>query len=321
MNVYYSHHFVLPLPNGHRFPMAKYRLLHERVAARARPLGIEMREAPRASDEDLLRAHTPEYVRRASAGELSATEIRQIGFPWTPELIERSRRSSGATAAALSDALAGGRIAVNLAGGTHHAFADHGAGYCVFNDAVIAARQVQARRLARRILVVDLDVHQGNGTAAICAQDPSIFTFSMHAIRNYPAVKFPGDLDVALPDACNDARYLDALAANLPLAIERARPDAIIYLAGADPFAGDQLGWLALSKAGLLQRDRMVLERARADGLPVAIAMAGGYAESVDDIVDIHFGTVGIAAELCAPVRANGRRTRVAETAGSASGR
>jgi acetoin utilization deacetylase AcuC-like enzyme len=209
---------------------------------------------------------------------------------------ERSRRVSGATIAALGAAIAGDGIAVNLAGGTHHAFADRGGGYCIFNDSVVAARHVQARGLARRVLMVDLDVHHGDGTAALCRDDPSLFAFSMHAARNYPAVKPPGDLDVALPDGTDDAAYLDALAAHLPQAIARARPDAVVYLAGADPFVGDRLGFLALTKPGLAERDRQVVAACRRAGLPLAISMAGGYAEDVEDIVDIHEATVRIAA-------------------------
>ena len=278
--------------------MAKYGLLHDRVSRVAKSAQIELEEPPRATDADLARAHSREYIRRVVHGELSPTELRRIGFPWSPQMVERSRRSSGGTIAALEAAIEGDGVAVNLAGGTHHAFADHGGGYCVFNDSVVAARRAQARRIARRVLVIDLDVHQGNGTAAICASDDTIFSFSMHAARNYPAVKFPGDLDVALPDGTNDARFLDALAKNLPIAIERARPDCAIYLAGADPFAGDTLGWLALSKPGLLERDRFVLDACTRHGLPVAVTMAGGYAEDVEDIVDIHFATVQLAAQV-----------------------
>ena len=314
MKAYYCHHFVLELPPGHRFPMAKYRLLFERVASEGKRLGIELVEPPRATDEDLLRAHDAEYVRRVSTGALSPTELRRIGFPWSPVLVERSRRSNGATCAALEEAVRTRSVAVNLAGGTHHAFRDHGAGYCVFNDAVVAARRAQALGVAKRVLVVDLDVHQGNGTAALCASDPSVFTFSMHAERNYPAVKFPSDLDVALPDGCADARYLDALAHHLPLAIERAQADAAIYLAGADPFAGDLLGWLALSKAGLAERDRTVFETLSRAGLPVAVTMGGGYAEDVDDIVEIHFATVRQAAEHARAAAVRGRRRQSSDT-------
>lgn len=298
MHAYYSDTFELPLPPGHRFPMRKYRLLHARVQADAARHGIVLQAAEPVSADDLLRAHTPDWVTRALAGALHESELRRIGFPWSPSMIERSLRSSGGTAQALARAIAHEGVAVNLAGGTHHAHAGRGGGYCVFNDSVVAARRAQAHGLCRRVLVVDLDVHHGDGTASICADDPSIFTFSMHAARNYPAVKPPGDLDVPLPDGCGDADYLDQLRHWLPLALERAHADAVIYLAGADPFAGDRLGHLALSKAGLAERDRQVLLACRSAGLPMAISMAGGYAESVEDIVDIHLGTVRLAAQF-----------------------
>ncbi|HVH34213.1 MAG TPA: histone deacetylase [Tahibacter sp.] len=296
MKAFYCHRFVLPLPPQHRFPMAKYALLYERVAAAAADSAIELVEPVPADDAALCRAHTRDYVVRASRGELSEAELRKIGFPWSPEMIERSRRSSGATMAALETALRGERIAVNLAGGTHHAFADHGAGYCVFNDSIVAARHVQALGLARRVLVIDLDVHQGNGTAAIARDDPSIYTFSMHGARNYPAVKEAGDLDVELPDGCDDADYLAALAQHLPRALAAAQADAAIYLAGADPYRDDRLGRLALSKAGLAARDALVLDTCVRHDLPLAISMAGGYAADVADIVDIHCATVLAAA-------------------------
>lgn len=276
--------------------MAKYALLYERVATVAAREGITLLEPAPADDEQLCRAHTRDYVARASGGELDAAALRKIGFPWSPQMIERSRRSSGATLAALEHALRGDGVALNLAGGTHHAFADHGAGYCVFNDSVVAARHVQALGLARRVLVIDLDVHQGNGTAAIARDDPSLFTFSLHGERNYPALKETSDLDIGLPDGCDDAAYLAALALHLPRAIAAARPDAAIYLAGADPFAADRLGRLALSKDGLAQRDDMVLDACLRHDLPLAISMAGGYAADVADIVDIHFATVLSAA-------------------------
>ena len=296
MKAFYCHRFVLPLPPQHRFPMAKYALLYERVAAAAADSAIELVEPVPADDAALCRAHTRDYVVRASRGELSEAELRKIGFPWSPEMIERSRRSSGATMAALETALRGERIAVNLAGGTHHAFADHGAGYCVFNDSIVAARHVHALGLARRVLVIDLDVHQGNGTAAIARDDPSIYTFSMHGARNYPAVKEAGDLDVELPDGCDDADYLAALAQHLPRALAAAQADAAIYLAGADPYRDDRLGRLALSKAGLAARDALVLDTCVRHDLPLAISMAGGYAADVADIVDIHCATVLAAA-------------------------
>lgn len=296
MQVYTSDQFELPLPAGHRFPMAKYRLLRERIEAVATDLGITLREAPRADDDAVLRVHTPGYLEQVRDGTLSAADQRRIGFPWSPQMAERTRRVSGATMAALLAAINGDGVAVNLAGGTHHAFADHGAGYCVFNDTVIAARHAQSLGLARRVLVVDLDVHQGNGTAAICQDDPSIYTFSMHGARNYPSVKPRSDLDVELPDGTGDADYLALLERNLAFAHSRSRADAVIYLAGADPFEGDQLGCLKLSKAGLRARDALVLEHCRRHGLPVAISMAGGYARQVEDIVDIHYATVEAAA-------------------------
>ncbi len=296
MKVFYCHHFALPLPPGHSFPMAKYSRLHERVLAMAPALGIELLEPTAATEGDLLRVHAPEYVRAMIDGTADAALMRRIGFPWSPAMVERSRRSSGGTLMALSAALEGDGIAVNLAGGTHHAGYARGGGYCVFNDAVIAARHVQSRQLAERVLVIDLDVHQGNGTAELCAQDDSIFTFSMHAGRNYPAVKPESDLDVSLPDGTGDHAYLDALAQHLPQAIARARADAVVYLAGADPYVGDRLGYLALSKAGLAERDRQVFDACRRHALPLAVCMAGGYAPDVEDIVDIHETTVRLAA-------------------------
>ena len=296
MKAFYCHHFVLPLPDGHRFPMAKYAQLHARILEAAPALGIELAQPPAATDADLLRVHAPAYVQAMSDGSADESLMRRIGFPWSEAMVQRSRRSSGGTIMALRHALSGDGVAVNLAGGTHHAGYARGGGYCVFNDAVVAARHVQAHNLARRVLVVDLDVHHGNGTAELCAGDPSIFTFSMHAGRNYPAVKPDSDLDVALADGTGDDAYLDALARHLPDAIARARADAVVYLAGADPFAGDRLGYLALSKPGLAERDRQVLAACRRHGLPVAVCMAGGYAPDVRDIVDIHEATVRLAA-------------------------
>jgi acetoin utilization deacetylase AcuC-like enzyme len=295
MDAFYCHHFALPLPEGHAFPMAKYSLLHERVAANAAAWNLQLHEPPAATDADLLRVHCPDYVQRMSRGEAGADEMRRIGFPWSAMMVERSRRSSGGTIMALRSALRDG-VAANLAGGTHHAGYDRGGGYCVFNDSIVAARHAQANGLARRLLVVDLDVHQGNGTAQLCADDETIFTFSMHAAKNYPAIKPASDLDVALPTGCRDADYLDALVRHLPVAIARARPDAVVYLAGADPFEGDRLGLLALTKPGLAERDRQVFAACRGQGLPVAVTMAGGYAREILDIVDIHEQTIRLAA-------------------------
>lgn len=298
MKAYYCHHFVLPLPEGHSFPMDKYRLLYERVKENAENWKIELIEPVAATDHDLSRVHCPDYIQRMSAGHPGEQEMRRIGFPWSAQMVERSRRSSGATMMALESAIADNTISVNLAGGTHHAAYDRGGGYCVFNDSVVAARYVQAKGLAKKILIVDLDVHQGNGTAELCREDSSIFTFSMHAEKNYPAIKPASDLDVPLRNNTCDAEYLDKLAHYLPIAIKDAEPDAVIYLAGADPYEGDRLGYLSLSKAGLAQRDRYVIQSCRTAGLPLAISMAGGYCPQTEDIADIHAQTVQLAASL-----------------------
>jgi acetoin utilization deacetylase AcuC-like enzyme len=297
VKAFYCPLFELPLPAGHAFPMVKYRRLYESVRDRGEAWGIELREPAPATDEDLRRVHCPDYVARMRSGAVRPDEMRRIGFPWSPAMVARSCLSSGATIAALRSALDGDGVAVNLAGGTHHAAHDRGGGYCVFNDSVVAARHAQAHGWLRRVLVVDLDAHHGNGTAALCADDPSVFTFSMHSARAYPALKPSSDLDVPLAAGTDDATYLDALARHLPDAIARASADAVIYLAGADPFVGDRLGGLGLSRAGLVERDRAVLVACRRAGLPVAVTMAGGYAPDVEDIVSIHLNTVRIARE------------------------
>ena len=298
MKAYYCHHFVLPLPDGHSFPMDKYRFLYERVKEKAIAWNIDLIEPVAASDQDLLRVHCPDYVRRMSLGNASEQEMRRIGFPWSAAMVERSRRSSGATMQALESAIRGDKISVNLAGGTHHAAYDRGGGYCVFNDSVVAARYVQEKNLVKKILIVDLDVHQGNGTAELCRDHASIFTFSMHAEKNYPAIKPASDLDVPLRNHTGDAEYLDTLAQYLPLAIDRAEPNAVIYLAGADPYEGDRLGYLSLSKRGLAQRDRFVMQTCHQAKLPMAVTMAGGYCPQVEHIADIHAQTVQVAASF-----------------------
>ena len=296
MHAYYNPQFELPLPPGHAFPMAKYRRLYEAVRDNAPAWGITLHEPAPASDEDLRRVHCPAYIARMRSGDVRPDEMRRIGFPWSPAMVARSCLSGGATIAALRAAISHATVAVNLAGGTHHAAYDRGGGYCVFNDAVVAARHAQAHGLARRLLVIDLDAHHGNGTAMLCAHDPTIFTFSMHAAKAYPAIKPASDLDVALSPGTGDADYLDLLARHLPQAIARSEADAAIYLAGADPFAGDRLGGLGLSAPGLAQRDRAVFAACARAGLPVAVAMAGGYAPDPEDIVAIHLRTVQLAA-------------------------
>ena len=276
--------------------MQKYRMLRDAVDSGMPTVCLE--EAPYTTDGVLALAHHPHYIHRVTSGALSSSEQKAIGFPWSPEMVERSRRSAGATIAACRAAIAEG-TAVNLAGGTHHAHADRGEGFCVFNDAAIAARLMQAERRVSRVAIVDLDVHQGNGTASILANDDSVFTLSMHGEKNYPFDKAVSDLDVALPDDTDDESYLEQLASALVHMFARFDPQLIIYLAGADPHEGDRLGRLKLSMEGLAIRDRMVLDAAQARGLPVALAMAGGYGRSIDDTVAVHSQTVSIAASYC----------------------
>ncbi|MFM1990419.1 MAG: hypothetical protein RJA99_3376 [Pseudomonadota bacterium] len=303
MRAFYSDRFVLPLPDGHRFPMAKYRLLRERIE-RCLP-DVVLAEPEPATDGVLALAHTPDWIERLSLGRLTPLEQRQIGFPWSPEMVERSRRSVGATIAACRAAIEDG-AAANLAGGTHHAGRDRGEGFCCLNDVAVAARLMQAERRARRVAIVDLDVHQGNGTAEILRDDASVFTLSIHGARNFPfRHRCEGDLDTDLPDGTGDDAYLDALDAALEGLARRFEPDFLIFLAGADVYAGDRLGRLALSIPGVAERDRRVFAFARARGLPVAVAMGGGYCPDIERIVDIHFGTVREAAAHAAsgPVR------------------
>ncbi|UCH18396.1 MAG: histone deacetylase [Burkholderiales bacterium] len=296
MKAFYSDHFVLPLPAGHRFPMPKYRLLRDRLA-REFP-GIGLHAAEPASDGELALVHTPRYIEAIAQGQLSEPEQREIGFPWSPAMVERSRRSVGATIASARAALAEG-VSGNLAGGTHHAHADRGSGYCVFNDIAVAARLMQAEshRAHRRLLrvaVIDLDVHQGNGTAAIFRDDPTVFTLSIHGERNFPFRKECSDVDVELPDGCTDEPYLDALDKALRALWQRHGddpPNLIFYLAGADPHEGDRLGRLRLSFAGLAERDRRVFAAARERGIPVAIAMGGGYGHDIADTVQVQANT------------------------------
>lgn len=294
MKAYYSDRFVLPLPAGHRFPMQKYRMLRQGVAETLP--AVQFAEAPHATDGVLALAHHPAYIRKVVTGSLSPEEQKAIGFPWSPEMVERSRRSTGATIAACRSAMTDG-VAINLAGGTHHAQADRGEGFCVFNDAAIAARLMQAERQVARVVIIDLDVHQGNGTAAILATDDSVFTLSLHGERNYPFTKMQSDLDIALPDGTADDGYLAALEKALAEMFARFSPQLIIYLAGADPHEDDRLGRLKLTMAGLAARDAMVLQVARERSLPVAIVMAGGYGKQIEQTVAVHLQTVSLAAD------------------------
>lgn len=309
MRCFYSDTFVLPLPDGHRFPMAKYARLRE-LLLRERVVGpADLHEAPRASFEDLRLVHTPAYIEAVFSGTLPRDMQRRIGFPWSPEMVERSRRSVGATMAAARAALEDG-CSASLAGGTHHAFADRGEGYCVFNDVAIAARALQRDTGVRRIAVVDCDVHQGNGTAAIFAGDDSVFTLSLHGANNFPFTKERGDLDIALPDGAGDEAYLDALRG----ALERVLgfgPEMVFYLAGADPYEGDRFGRLRLTIGGLRRRDALVIEGCRQAGIPITLTMSGGYADDVETIARIHANTIHVAVGAM-PARGApmGRQTR-----------
>jgi len=270
--------------------MPKYRLLRERLIDERtlRPDDLIASE-PIALDA-LLLAHERAYVDAVVYGELADDAVRRLGFPWSKELVQRSRASVGGTVAAARTALGEG-IAGNLAGGTHHAFADHGEGYCVFNDHGVAIRLLQLEGVIERAVIVDLDVHQGNGTAAMFAGDESVFTFSMHGARNYPFRKQRSSLDVELPDGCEDDEYLGLLARHLPEVLDAHRADILFYQGGVDPLAQDALGRLRLTHAGLRSRDRMVLSAARDRDLPVVLTLGGGYAKPVDASVEAHCGT------------------------------
>lgn len=307
MLAFHYDHLTLALPPGHRFPQSKYQMLRERVERE--PGVMRPRVAEAAGIEALALVHTPDYIDAVMHGTLSAAAQREIGFPWGPALPRRSLCSVGATIAAARAALEEG-VAASLAGGTHHAYADKGSGFCVFNDVAVAARLMQAEwhrrhpgRPSLRVLVVDLDVHQGNGTASIFQDDDSVFTFSVHGEKNFPFRKEASDLDVGLPDACGDAVYLDALETALAEVWRRLAdrpPGLAFYLAGADPHEGDRLGRLKLSADGLLRRDRMVLDALVERRIPVALSMAGGYGEDLAVTVEVQMRTLGAAAQAWA---------------------
>jgi len=293
LQIYYTDHFVLPLPPGHRFPMKKYQMLRDEVATY---LDVELEEAPLASFEELLLAHDASYIERVVQGQLTEAEQREIGFPWSEQMVIRSRRSAGATIAACNSAWRNG-VGVNLAGGTHHAYADKGSGFCVFNDAAIAAKKIQSTlydylKRDLRVAIIDLDVHQGNGTASILKEDTSVFTFSMHGEKNFPFRKESSDLDIGLPDGCADDEYLKALEDALDQIQTMFNPEFVIYLAGADPYQGDRLGRLHLTFEGLGKRDEKVLQWCFTSKIPVAIAMAGGYGNTIEETVEIHAQTI-----------------------------
>ena len=289
-----SARYTIPHPAGHRFPSEKYALLRDAVLASGLVAPSTLHEPERASLDALRLVHTERYIDALVTGTLSDAEQRRIGLPWSEFLVERSFRAVGGTCEAARAALDYG-VTMNLAGGTHHAFPDHGEGFCVFNDVAVAIRMLQRDRRIRRAAVIDLDVHQGNGTHAIFADDHSVFTFSMHGGRNFPFHKVPGTLDVELADGTGDEAYLGALAENLPGVLTAAAPDLVIYLAGSDPHEGDRLGRLCLTFDGLARRDAMVLDACREVGIPVAVTIAGGYGRDINDTVRAHVNTVRMA--------------------------
>jgi acetoin utilization deacetylase AcuC-like enzyme len=298
MKIFYADHFVLPLPPGHRFPMSKYSRLRERVLAAGIIPPHELVEPPAATDAQLALAHDPAYVRRVAEGTLDAQEQRRIGFPWSLQMVERSRRSVGATMSAARAALHDG-YAINLAGGTHHAYADHGEGYCVFNDVAVAIRWLMHEQQIRRAVIFDTDVHQGNGTAAIFRDEPDVFSFSVHGANNFPFRKERSTLDVALADGSGDSEYLAAVTEGLAAAFATDRFDIAFYIAGADAHEHDQLGRLRVTAQALAQRDDMILGACARFAVPVVVVMGGGYGRDVEDTVTIHLNSV-LAAASCA---------------------
>ena len=305
LDVFYTGQFVLPLPQGHRFPMAKYHMLRDRLVAELQ--GIRLNTASPASDGMLALAHTPDYIRELSTGSIAAPAMREIGFPWSEAMVARARLSVGATIDACRAAFQHG-LAANIAGGTHHAYAHKGSGFCVFNDSAVAARLMQAEwsrakvniHQALKVAVIDLDVHQGNGTASIFQNDDSVFTLSMHGAKNFPFRKEASDLDIELPDGCQDDMYLHALDQALDELERRFKPGLIIYLAGADPHEGDRLGRLKITYDGLEARDRRVFDWAWQRRTPLAFSMAGGYGNNIDETVQVQVNTYRVALEYAA---------------------
>jgi acetoin utilization deacetylase AcuC-like enzyme len=297
LKIFYTDIFTFPLPETHPFPIKKYDLLRSRISEELGDQRTDLQVPKPASKDEILRAHDPAYIRRFFNGELTDREIRRIGLPWSEQIVRRTCYSVGATIAACRAALSE-KIAVNLGGGTHHAFYNHGRGFCWLNDSAIAGRAMQAEGLAGNILIVDCDVHQGDGTAGIVGSDPRFFTFSIHGKNNFPYHKENSDLDIELDDGTADWAYLDALAKGLTAATQKFTADLVIYLAGADPYKKDRFGRLALTKQGLAKRDRLVFNFLYRHDLPVAVTMAGGYAPVIQDIVDINFNTIKAALEF-----------------------
>jgi acetoin utilization deacetylase AcuC-like enzyme len=298
MRVFYTPRYYADIGAGHVFPIRKFELVRDRLLAEGTLRAGDLYEPQAAPLADVLLVHTADYVTRLRAGALSERELRRLGLPWSKALVRRSFLAAGGTIAAARWALQA-RVGANLAGGTHHAFPDHGEGFCVLNDVAIAIRALRRDHLIARAAVVDCDVHQGNATATIFADDPEVFTFSMHGAKNYPLFKARSTLDVELPDGTGDAEYLATLAAQLPRVFAH-RPDIVFYLGGADPYAHDKLGRLALSIAGLRARDEFVLASCRERGVPVVTVMSGGYAADIRDTVEIHCNTIRAVRQVFA---------------------
>ncbi len=290
MRVFYTTRYYADIGEGHVFPIRKFELVRDKLLEEKTVSLAEFVEPQPAAVVDVLLVHTEDYVTRLRAGALTERELRRLGLPWSKALVRRSFLAAGGTLAAAKWALAN-NVASNLAGGTHHAFADRGEGFCVLNDVAIAIRVLRREKLIERAGIIDCDVHQGNGTATIFAGDTNVFTFSMHGAKNYPLFKAASTLDIELPDKTSDAEYLATLAEHLPRVFAH-RPDIVFYLGGADPFAGDKLGRLSLSIEGLRARDELVLAECLARGVPVVTTMSGGYAADINDTVEIHCNTI-----------------------------
>ena len=297
MRAAYSDRYVIDLPEHHTFPIQKYRLICEKLLTEGTLACADLVEPGLAIDEDLLLVHTSDYVNRMQNGELTDKELRRLGLPWSPKLVQRSRSSVSGTVTAARIAITNG-VAVNMGGGTHHAYADHGEGYCVFNDIAVATRVLRREHIIRKALIVDLDVHQGNGTAAIFAEDPDTFTFSIHGAKNYPLRREISSLDLALPDKTGDKEYLATLVEYLPGILKSFNPDIVFYQAGVDPFFDDRLGRLSMTHDGLRQRDEYVFWNCMQSGIPVVITIGGGYARNVSDTVEAHCNTIRSACQI-----------------------
>lgn len=299
LKLIYSDHYDLNL-GDHVFPSVKYRLVVERLLREGQARRQDMVEPTAVPEQDIALVHDREYIRKLQTGRLSTWEIIRLEVPYSPELVHAVWLSVGGTILAGVHAL-GDNVAVNIGGGFHHAFPDHGEGFCVLNDVAVAVRRLQKAKAIQRAMVVDADVHQGNGTAAIFRHDPDVYTLSIHQKNNYPYPKPPSSLDINLEDGVGDEEYLRALAQGLEQALGEFQPDLIFYLAGADPYREDQLGGLALSIDGLRRRDRLVYQKAQEKQIPVAVTLAGGYARKVEDTVTIHMNTVLAAKEFARP--------------------